>query len=144
MALKYTSRVINEVLRLYPPFWMIDRVAVADDEIAGVNIPAGVMVIPYIYGAHRNPEIWDQPSQFDPSRFTPDQMNARPQMSYIPFGGGPRVCIGNSMAMLTILLILATFIRRYDFVSASSSPVGIQPMMLLRPDGPVLLRLQPR
>lgn len=139
-ALTHTMRVIQEALRLYPPFWMIDRMAIADDEIKGIHIPAGTMVIPYIYGTHRNPEIWEAPERFDPSRFENDEIKARHPMSYIPFGGGPRICIGNNMAMLQILLIVATFVQRYDFRPVDPAPIGISPMMLLRPHGPVNLQ----
>jgi cytochrome P450 len=137
--LTYTTQVIQECLRLYPPFWMIDRMAIKDDEIKGIKIPAGTMVIPYIYGTHRNPAVWVDPDKFDPSRFSPDQVKARHPLSYIPFGGGPRVCIGNNLAMMQILLIVATLLRRYDFSTTRSEPLGIRPMMLLRPDGPVPL-----
>ncbi|MGE4612639.1 MAG: cytochrome P450 [Paracoccaceae bacterium] len=139
-ALEHTIRVIQEALRLYPPFWMFDRMAIRADEIKNASITAGTMVIPYIYGLHRNPSIWDEPERFDPSRFERDQIKTRHPYSYIPFGGGPRICIGNNMAMLQILLIVTTFVRRYDFAPASGEPVCIKPMMLLRPDGPVHLR----
>lgn len=143
-ALAHTTRVIHEALRLYPPFWMIDRVALADDEIGGIRIPEGTMVIPYIYGAHHNPEIWDNPETFDPSRFEIDQVKARHPLAYLPFGGGPRVCIGNNMAIMQILLIVATFVRCFEFAPAAAAPVGMRPMMLLRPDGPVPLRFERR
>lgn len=143
-ALEHTAHVIQESLRLYPPFWMIDRVAISDDEIGGIHIPAGVMVIPYIYGIHRNQEIWDAPEVFDPTRFAREKVKARHPFSYIPFGGGPRVCIGNNMAMLQILLIVATLVRRYDFAPVDPAPIGISPMMLLRPDGPLPLRVARR
>ena len=140
----YTIQVIQEALRLYPPFWMIDRMAIADDEIQGIHIPAETMVIPYIYGTHRNPAIWDDPDRFDPARFARDRVKARHPLSYIPFGGGPRVCIGNNMAMQQILLIVATLMRRYDFSPATNDPIAISPMMLLRPDGPVPLWVRRR
>lgn len=140
-ALEHTNRVILEALRLYPPFWMIDRMAMGDDKIEGVHIPAGTMVIPYIYGTHRNPGLWRDPDVFDPSRFERDKVKARHPFSYIPFGGGPRVCIGNNMAILQILLIVVTLLRRYDFMPVDPAPVGISPMMLLRPDGPIPLRV---
>jgi cytochrome P450 len=143
-ALTHTIQVIHEALRLYPPFWMIDRKAIADDEIQGIRVPAGTMIIPYIYGTHRNPAIWDDPETFDPSRFARDKVKERHPLSYMPFGGGPRTCIGTNMAMLQTLLIVANLVRRYDFSPASSNPIGTRPMMLLRPDGPVPLRVTRR
>lgn len=141
-ALEGTLRVVDEALRLYPPFWMIDRVALADDEVAGIRIPAGAMVIPYIYGTHRNPAHWDDVERFDPGRFEPARTKARHPFAYIPFGGGPRTCIGNSMAIMQILLILAVFVRRYDFTADTSVATG--PMMLLRPAGPVPMTFRAR
>jgi cytochrome P450 len=136
--LEHTMQVIYEALRLYPPFWMVDRIALEDDEICGLHIPKGSLVIPYIYGTHRNTNIWDDPERFDPSRFDREHRRSRHSFGYIPFGGGPRVCIGNGMAMAQMLLILVTMIRRWDFsMVKGKETVGIQPMMLLRPDGGV-------
>ena len=133
-GLELTLQVIYEALRIYPPFWMIDRVAVADDEIGGVPIPAGSMVIPYIYGAHRDEGEWTDPERFDPGRFGADLRRSRHPFAYIPFGGGPRTCIGNNLAIVQLLLIVTTLVRRYDFAVVDGQEVGIRPMMLLRPD----------
>ena len=140
--LELTLQVVHEALRLYPPFWMIDRIALQDDEIAGVKVPAGTMVIPYIYGTHRNPAIWPDADTFDPGRFSPEQRKTRHRFSYIPFGGGPRVCIGNNMAIMQVLLLIVSLVRKYDFSLAKDVAVGIRPMMLLRPDGPVLMSFE--
>ena len=137
-----TVRVIDEALRLYPPFWMIDRIALADDEIGGVRIPAGAMVIPYIYGTHRNPDHWQDVESFDPRRFEKERSNGRHPFAYIPFGGGPRTCIGANMALMQMLLIVVAFVRTYDFAPATGYPVTIKPMMLLRPNGAVALRFR--
>jgi cytochrome P450 len=141
--LALSRRVLDEALRLYPPFWMIDRIALQDDEICGIHVPAGTLVVPYIYGTHRNTEIWDNPEAFDPSRFEPSKRKGRPALGYIPFGAGPRVCIGKSMAVMQMLLIVASFVRSYDFSLATDKPVGIRPMMLLRPDGPIKMQFRP-
>jgi cytochrome P450 len=137
--LEGTVRVIDEALRLYPPFWMIDRIALMDDEIAGVHIPAGAMVIPYIFGTHRNPAHWQEVETFDPRRFEPGRSKDRHPFAYIPFGGGPRTCIGANMAMMQMLMIVVAFVRRYDFALATDEPVAIHPMMLLRPSGAVTM-----
>jgi cytochrome P450 len=142
-SLHRTLRVIDEALRLYPPFWMIDRIALGDDEVAGVRIPKGAMVIPYIYGTHRNPAHWTDVDAFDPSRFEADRVKARHPFAHIPFGGGPRICLGGNLAMMQILLLVATFARRYDFRMATDQPVGIKPMMLLRPGGVVAMHFRP-
>ena len=86
--LELTLQVVHEALRLYPPFWMIDRIALQDDEIAGVKVSAGTMVIPYIYGTHRNPAIWPDADTFDPDRFSPEQRKARPSVQLHPVRRG--------------------------------------------------------
>ena len=141
--LERTLRVIDEAMRLYPPFWAIDRVALDDDEVGGVRIPAGTRVMPYIYGTHRNPAHWEDAESFDPRRFEPERVRARHPFAFIPFGGGPRICIGNNMAILQILLIVVGFVRKYDFSLTRPEAVGIQPRMLLRPGGPVTMTFRP-
>lgn len=142
--LTYTIQVLDEAMRLYPPFWMVDRTALTDDEVLGIHIPAGITVIPYIYGTHRNPEYWDKPERFNPERFVSDQKKSRPAFAHIPFGGGPRICIGSNMAMVQMLLILVRIIQQYDIAPVSEKPVDIRPMMILRPDGAIKLRFIPR
>jgi cytochrome P450 len=137
-----TMRVIDEALRLYPPFWMIDRIALQDDDINGVHIPAGALVIPYIYGTHRNPAHWQDVESFDPRRFEPDRSRGRHPFAYIPFGGGPRICIGNNMAVMQMLLIIVAVVRKYDFTLAKEGRVAIRPMMLLRPAGAVAMKFR--
>lgn len=140
--LEGTVRVIDEALRLYPPFWMIDRIALKDDEIGGVHIPAGAMVIPYIYGTHRNPAHWQDVETFDPRRFERERRKERHPFAYIPFGSGPRMCIGSNMAVMQMLMIVVAFVKKYDFALTNDSPVAIQPMMLLRPSGAVTMKFR--
>ena len=140
--LHLTLRVLDEAMRLYPSFWMIDRVALKDDEIDGIDIPAGLTVIPYIYGMHRNPDVYANPEAFDPSRFEAEAKKERNPFSHIPFGGGPRKCIGSTMAIMQMLLILAVFIRRYDFELTGADAVEIDPMMALHPKGAIEMRVR--
>ena len=140
--LEGTVRVIDEALRLYPPFWMIDRIALKDDEIGGVHIPAGAMVIPYIYGTHRNPAHWQDVETFDPRRFERERRKERHPFAYIPFGSGPRMCIGSNLAVMQMLMIVVAFVKKYDFALTNDSPVAIQPMMLLRPSGAVTMKFR--
>ena len=140
--LEGTLRVIDEALRLYPPFWMIDRIALKDDEIGGVHIPAGAMVIPYIYGTHRNPAHWQDVETFDPRRFERERRKERHSFAYIPFGSGPRMCIGSNLAVMQMLMIVVAFVKKYDFALTNDSPVAIQPMMLLRPSGAVTMKFR--
>jgi cytochrome P450 len=131
--LEFTTQVIQEGLRLYPPFWMIDRMAVADDRIGDIVIPRGSTVIVYVYGAHHAPAHWQSPESFDPERFTKGSEKLRMPFTYLPFGGGPRVCIGNHYAMLQILMILSNLLRNYDFQLTPDQTIEARPMVILRP-----------
>src|ERR1700679_1904999 len=91
---QFPQQVIQEGLRLSPPFWMIDRVAMADDRVGNIVIPRGSTVIVYVYGAHHAPRYWENPESFDTERFTKANEKARTPFTYLPFGGGPRACIG--------------------------------------------------
>jgi cytochrome P450 len=130
---EFTTQVIQEALRLYPPFWMIDRMAVADDRVGDVEIPRGSMVIVYVYGAHHAPRYWENPETFDTERFTRANEKQRTPFTYLPFGGGPRGCIGSNYAMLQILMILSDLLRKYDFQLAPGQVIEARPMVILRP-----------
>ena len=131
--LEYTIQVMMEGLRLYPPFWMIDRVAVADDRAGDIDIPRGSTVIVYVYGAHHAPRYWESPESFDPERFTNANNKLRTPFTHLPFGGGPRGCIGGNYAMLQILMILSVLLRRYDFQLIPGQTIEARPMVILRP-----------
>jgi cytochrome P450 len=130
---EFTTQVISEALRLYPPFWMIDRMAVADDLAGDVAIPSGSTVIVFVYGAHHAPKYWQNPELFDPERFTKENEKLQPPFTYLPFGGGPRGCIGGNYAMLQILMILSVLLRRYDFQLSPGQTIEARPMVILRP-----------
>jgi cytochrome P450 len=130
---EFTTQVIQEGLRLYPPFWMIDRMAVADDRVGDVAIPAGSTVIVFVYGAHHAPRYWQDPESFNPERFSKEEVKQRTPFTFLPFGGGPRVCIGQHYAMLQVLMILSDLIRRYDFELAPGQTIEPRPMVILRP-----------
>ena len=130
---EFATQVIQEALRLYPPFWMVDREAVADDRVGDVAIPGGSTVIVFVYGAHHAAGRWQDPESFDPERFTKANAKLQTPFSYLPFGGGPRVCIGNQYAMLQVLMILSDLIRRYDFELAPGQTIEARPMVILRP-----------
>ena len=106
--LPYTRMVIDEAMRLYPPAWGFSRQALADDELGGFRLPRGwlAFVIPYVL--HRLPAFWQDPEAFDPERFTPERSADRPKFVYLPFGAGPRQCIGNHFALIEAQLVVAT------------------------------------
>ena len=131
--LEFVTQVIQEALRLYPPFWMIDRMAVEDDRVGDIVIPRGSTVIVYVYGAHHAPRYWQNPENFDTDRFIKASEKLRTPFTYLPFGGGPRGCIGGNYAMLQILMILSNLLRRYDFQLVPGQTIEARPMVILRP-----------
>jgi cytochrome P450 len=141
-SLKYTIAVLDEAMRIYPPFWMIDREAQEDDEFNGMKIPKGTTVIPYIYGAHHNEDHWKDPEKFDPNRFMGENENKIHPFAHIPFGGGPRVCIGQNMAKMQILLVISAIVRKYDFELINQKEPGLHAMMLLKPEGEIHMKFQ--
>jgi cytochrome P450 len=130
---EFATQVIMEALRLYPPFWMVDRMAVADDRVGDLAIPRGSMVIVYVYGAHHAPRHWQNPESFDTDRFTKANDKLRPPFTFLPFGAGPRGCIGGNYAMLQILMILRDILRTYDFQLTPGQSIQARPMVILRP-----------
>jgi cytochrome P450 len=112
---------------------MIDRMALADDRVGDVVIPRGSTVIVYVYGAHHASRYWDKPEDFDADRFLKANEKLRKPFTYLPFGGGPRGCIGGNYAMLQILMILSDVLRRYDFELTPGQTIEARPMVILRP-----------
>lgn len=110
-ALRYTVQVLHEALRLCPPGAATARMATRDVEVDGYRVEAGTMVAVGIYALHRDPALWDRPLEFDPDRFNPQNSEGRDRWQYLPFGAGPRSCIGDHFAMLEATLGLATIIR---------------------------------
>ncbi|MFK8164348.1 MAG: cytochrome P450 [Lewinella sp.] len=140
--LTYLTQVIEESMRLYPPAWISDRVALAPDNAGGFDIQQGTSIGIFFYGLHRNPEYWDQPEAFRPARMTPEAKKARHPFCFLPFGGGPRLCIGNHFAMLEMQLILARLLRDYDFeLPANADQVNYKAYITLHMDRPLGLRL---
>jgi cytochrome P450 len=133
--LTYTKMVVDETLRLYPPAWITNRQAIDGDEILGHHIPAGSFVTLSPYVLHRHPDYWDEPDAFDPERFAPGRSTGRPRFAYFPFGGGPRQCIGQSMALVEAQLVLATVLGRCRLRPVSNHPVEAQALATLRPRG---------
>jgi cytochrome P450 len=124
--LGYTVQVVQEALRLCPPGAVIARHAVQDVEVDGYRVEAGSMVVYGVYAVHRDPNWWDRPLVFDPERFSPEQAKSRNRWQYVPFGGGPRSCIGDHFAMLEATLALATIIRRCEIRSvADDFPIAV-------------------
>jgi cytochrome P450 len=135
--------VFEESMRLYPPAWGQPREALTDNEINGFFIPAKGTVTVNQWVTHRHPDFWDEPETFKPERFLPGHPQ-RHKFAYFPFGGGPRLCIGNAFAMLEGLLVLATIIQKFRFELVAGHPVLPDPTFTLRPKYGVKVRLSPR
>ena len=130
--LPYTTAVIQESMRLYPPIWVVERRVLADDSIGGHPIPAGSTVAFSPYVSHRHPDFWPNPEGFDPDRFSPEQSSRRPPYAYVPFGGGQRLCIGNHFAMMEAQVIVAMVARAYRLDLLSGFSVEPLPGITLR------------
>ncbi len=137
--LPYTRMVIEEAMRLYPPAWGLSRRALGEDEIGGYAVPKGAYVLLFPYVTHRHPAFWEQPDAFDPERFSPGRAVERPRFAYFPFGGGPRLCLGNQFALYEAQLILATILPRYQLRLLPGSVVAPEPLVTLRPRGSLLM-----
>ena len=131
---EFTTQVIMEALRLYPPFWMVDRMALADDRSGDLDIPRGSTVVVFIYGAHHSPLYWENPETFDQERFSKAKEKLHTPFAHLPFGAGPRGCIGGNYAMLQMLMILSVLLRKYDFCLVPGQTVEARPMVILRPE----------
>jgi cytochrome P450 len=142
--LPLATAVFEEAIRLYPPAPGLARRAVEADEIQGYPVPAKAILMPSQWVTHRHPAYWDEPDRFRPERFLPGRASDRPKFAYFPFGGGPRVCIGNTFALTEGALILAGLAQRFHFRPADDSEVGIDMTFVLRPKGAVNLVVRKR
>jgi len=143
--LQVTRRIVEETMRLYPPApGLSARVARRADELCGVRIPKGGMIGVSSWVLHRHRTLWDNPETFDPDRFLPERSAGRPRFAYLPFGGGPRVCIGQMMAMTEATLILATLAQRVRLRLRPDYEVKIQQRVTIRPQGGLPMRLERR
>ena len=131
--LKYTQAVFQESLRLYPPLPLTGRTALEDDVIHGYRIPAGSQVLVNFYAAHHNPAVWINPGSFEPDRFLPENMIDRPRYAYVPFGGGPRQCIGNNFALMEGTMALAMIAQKFDVTLLPDVPLTPNAIGTLRP-----------
>jgi cytochrome P450 len=131
--LKYVEMVVKETMRLYPPAWNFGRQPVENIEIGGYTIRKGSTVFISPYVMHHHPRYFEDPETFDPERFSPENEARITKFSYIPFGAGPRVCIGNSFAMMEAQLILATMAQRCRLSLLPGQEVALEALVTLRP-----------
>ncbi len=139
--LPFTGRVFRETLRLYPPAWLVTRRAVVDVEIGGYRIPGGSLVVVSPYVTHRDGGLWEEPTRFDPDRFSPERSAGRHPLAYIPFGAGGHLCIGSHFAMVEAAVLLATLVARFRLVPAGEGGVRVEPGVTLHPRGGLPMRV---
>jgi cytochrome P450 len=143
--LAYTKMIVEETLRLYSPAWQTMRHSVEDDVVGGYRVPGNSNIYLNSYLMHRHPGFWRAPDRFVPERFTPEESARRPKHAYIPFGSGPRVCIGKYFALTELQLILATVARRFRLTKPAGQPeTTAEPLITLHPRNGVRLLVQRR
>ncbi|MCA9708868.1 MAG: cytochrome P450, partial [Myxococcales bacterium] len=132
--LQYLGWVLSEAMRLYPPIWTNERVPVDDDTINGYAIPKGTMVAVSTWLLHHHPGLWEEPMRFDPERFAPERSEGRNRYAFVPFGLGPRTCVGNHFATMQAKVMVTTILRR-AIVDVRASEVKPLAAVTLRPKG---------
>ena len=140
-ALSYTGQVFQEALRLYPPAWLITRRAKIADQINGISIPANSLVIISPYTMHRHEQYWQQPDVFDPQRFDEKSIKLQHRFAYIPFGGGPALCIGKNFALTEAVILIARISQAFRFERTSEASLKMDALVTLRPVGGLPVRL---
>ncbi|MCW5710714.1 cytochrome P450 [Shinella sp.] len=142
--LKWTEAVITETMRVFPPSWIIGRESIRPFEIGGYAFPAGVTIFISQWVIHRDHRYYPRPEEFMPERWLGDFRHSLPRFAYMPFGGGPRICIGQRFAIIEAVLILATILRRFRIEWTGDRPIVPQPSITLRPRGGVHVRVTRR
>lgn len=142
--LVYTRQCLDEAVRLFPPVWLISRLSVADDVLGGLRIPAGTLVCVSPWTLHRHPDHWEAPQEYRPERFEPERRHAREGHAYLPFGGGPRVCIGQAFATTEAMLVLTVVLQRLRLAQAPGTTVVPEALVTLRPRDGLLMRVERR
>ena len=141
-GLPFTTAVLNEAMRLYPPVFSVARSTLEPLELGGVALPAGATVMLPIDALHHSPRYWTDPERFDPDRFLPDAVAERDRYAYLPFGGGPRSCIGEHFAILEAVLALAVLLRRFE-VTTDAASVPMRYGITQRADASVFAGIRP-
>ncbi len=142
--LKYAEMIAKESMRLYPPAYGLGREALENCEIGGFRIPRGSQVFMFQWVTQRDPRFFPNPNEFQPERWTEEFVNTLPKYAYFPFGGGPRICIGNYFAMMEVVLLMATIGQRFRFSLVPDHPVELMPAMSLRPKDGIKVLVETR
>jgi cytochrome P450 len=141
-AMPFIQQVLEESMRLYPPVGLLARTVLKEDELCGRQMrPNDILFLP-IWALHRHELLWDRPELFDPDRFDPKTGPRRDKYQYLPFGAGPRVCVGANFAMMQAGIILSTLVQRFRFAPSQPAPHPVM-TMTVRPEPGVFLQIQP-
>lgn len=140
--LTYTRMIIDEVMRLYAPVWLIPRRSIGDDRIGGYRIPANSDVLLSVYMMHRHPDFWDSSEKFDPERFSREECAQRAASCYLPFGAGARACIGSRFGLMETILVVAVRAQRLRFELVSGCNVAPEASLTLSPRNGIHMRLR--
>ncbi len=141
LDLPYSRMVFEESLRIFPPGWMIGRRAIHHDRIGGFDVEPETVIAICVYTIHRHPNFWEHPDVFDPQHFNPDAVRDRNKFAFIPFGAGPRYCIGNNFGLMEACLILACVSQKFELHLAPGIEVQPQPLFVLRPNRDLMMTL---
>lgn len=146
MQMEYLDMVINESLRLYPPGGRLERMCKKTIEINGITIPGGTVVMIPAYVIHRDPEYWPEPEIFNPERFNKENKETQEPYTFLPFGAGPRNCIGMRFALLIMKVAVTVLLQTFSFQTCEETPIPLEfdPKGVLRPIKPIVLKFVPR
>nr|XP_008121932.1 PREDICTED: cytochrome P450 3A24 isoform X1 [Anolis carolinensis] len=146
LQMEYLDMVINETLRLYPPGGRIERVCKTTVEINGVTIPKGTVTMIPAFVLHRDPEFWPEPEEFRPERFSKENKETLDPYTFLPFGAGPRNCIGMRFALLSLKVAMIVLLQRFSFRTCEETPIPLelQSQGFMTPKKPIRLKFVPR
>jgi cytochrome P450 len=139
MRMPYLANIINETMRLYPPAYAIPRISLEDDEILGYRIPKKTNIMLNVFAIHRHPKYWEEPLVFRPERFENIDLKGDRKYTFFPFGGGPRICIGNNFALMEMTLVLAVLLQCTDFAHDITKPIKEDLFLTLKPSEPIMV-----
>jgi cytochrome P450 len=142
--LSYTLQILEESMRLYPPAWIIGRQAVEQDDFEDVHIPPGKDVLLLLFGMHRDPDNWKDPDSFKPERFGIKERALHKDSAYIPFGLGPRMCIGKGFALMEMQLVMSMVVKEYSFELIDRKAPELEPLISLKPRNGIMVKVHRR
>lgn len=138
--MKYMQQCINETLRLYPPAWIIGRRPLEDDQLGEYQLPKTYQALICTYTMHRNPKYWEKPEEFNPERFSEENIKKIPKGAYMPFGGGARLCIGNNFAMYEMQIVIANLLKSFELKLKENYQLDLVAHITMRPKNPILMK----